>query len=92
MDDKIWIRMNGVLRFIMIIVLIWIGIQILYNKFGYEDPDDSQISYDLGNLTLTVTCRDALYYYADKEWHIYERKNISYKYPEINISKLNLSG
>lgn len=83
--------MNVYLRIIVIVILLWIAIQIVYNRFGYQDPDDSWITYDLGNLTLKVTCKDALYYYADKEWHIYEKKNISYKYPEIDLSKFNLS-
>ena len=88
MEDNSWIKLNVYLRIIMIALMLLIIISIIYFRFGYTDPDDSQLKYDLGNITKTITCRDALYYYADKELHIYEKKNISYN---PNLYMINLS-
>lgn len=91
MDEKTWIRLNVFLRVIVMAILVIIGIEIFYFKYGYVDPDDTKMKYDLGNITRSITCRDALYYYADKEWHIYDKKNISYKYQELILDNFNIS-
>lgn len=89
MDDKHWIRLGVYVRIALIALMLLIGIEMLYFKFGYVNPDDAKMTYDLGNITREVTCRDALYYYADKEWHINEVRPNNYTIPDLNFSLIS---
>lgn len=82
-----WIKLNVYLRIGVLIILVLIGMFVIYHKYGYVNPDDSKLFDSLGNEI--ITCREALYYYAENELDIYEGKsNINPN--EINITLDNL--
>lgn len=94
MNDSQWVKLNVALRFIMLGVLVWVGLQVLWYHYGYQDPDDSKLIDKIGR---NVTCKQAFFYYAenalglwnassrDRELKIY---NVSEFYNNLNISKV----
>ena len=50
---------------VIIVVLLIIGAYVVYNKIGYENPDDVTLDWNKGKDS--ITCRDALFYYFENE-------------------------
>lgn len=88
MDNNTWIKINVVLRIVMILILLGIGSLIIYYKFGYVDPDDSAIITLIGD---NITCKEALYYYAEKELKVFDTAKTNYTYTfEYDGKKVDL--
>lgn len=76
-----------ILRLISIVILLAIGISILYFRFGYVDPDDSMIIDKIGR---NITCKEALLYYAEREWQIDLKPNYTIPIQQVDFSNLSI--
>ena len=83
MNDSQWIKLNVILRVILIVIMLWVLGQVVYYHYGYSDPDDQLLIDKVGN---NITCKQALYYYAEKELGIFNNTN-----REENLKKFNIS-
>lgn len=88
MDDTAYLisleKRNFWIRLGILLILLVIAVAVIFFKYGYTDPDDSALFDRLG--TKIISCKDALYYYAEKELKIFnESKQI------VNLSSYNYS-
>ena|SRR3990172_1484321 len=81
-----WERINAGLRIMIIMILIAILFSITYYKFGYEDPDDSKLMSYLNGQNVNITCKQALYYYAENKLQIFNESQ-----REENLQKFNIT-
>lgn len=88
MEEIKWQKRNFWVRIILIGILIYIAGYVIYYHYGYVDPDD-QVLYDaLSNKT--ITCKQALYYFAENELGIYNRNTRKENLDTLNISDWNI--
>jgi hypothetical protein len=92
MDNNLeikWQKRNFYVRIVLIGILLYIAGYVMYYHYGYEDPDMQILYSEITNTT--ITCKQALYYFAENELKIYNTKNRTDTLQRLNISNWNIS-
>lgn len=89
LEEIKWLKRNFWVRIILIGILIFIAGYVVYFHYGYLDPDMQTLHNEMTNQT--ITCKQALYYFAENEMHIYDKDNRTQNLQRLNISDWNIS-
>lgn len=90
MNDQQWIRLNIVLRSVMVFILLAILGAVLFNKYGTPpNLEDNQLLDQLG--MKVADCREALIYYAEHELISIQPSEADRLRIQYNLSRFNLT-